>query len=210
MILSKFRELIYAVGRNMVEDAFLKDIEDIFFLELSDVLDYLTGKKNLKLMKKAEFNRISFEDITVSPGRYLRGGVDFNSIELSISKKQDIQEQPSLEPEQIIKGEAVSPGYFAGRARVIEYIDNSSKLEPNEVIITRCIDPGQTHVFMLAGALVFEVGGMLSHGAILAREFNLPTVAHVKDATRIFETGQKISVNGTKGIVIVDSKNNRG
>ncbi len=198
MIVSKMRHLFLEISHRMVNKGIISEPGDIFFLELSDVEGYLWGISKLNLEKKAEFNKLSFETDQRSPGRYMRLGVDFDSISCH---KPGFHDRYTNNRRKIL-GEPVSPGCFHGRVRIIEDVDDKTEIEPNDIVVTRCIDPGQTHVFLLAGALVIEVGGMLSHGAILAREFELPTVAQVKNATRILKNNQLITVNGTKGEII--------
>ena len=198
MIISKMRQLVLEVGRRMVKDKLITRPDDVFFIELSDLKDYLTGIKNQKLQKLAEFQRITFENEKGTPGLFLRGNVDFNS---AGSLKG---ERILFHNKKVILGQAVSPGFFSGKVRVVPDIDKHIELDRNDIVVTKCIDPGQTHVFLMAGALIFETGGMLSHGAILAREFNLPTVANIKNATSIFKNNQRIAVNGTKGEVILE------
>ena len=201
MIISKMRHLFLEISHRMVNKGIISESDDIFFLDFSDVEGYLMGKSKFNLATKAEFNRLSFENIHTTPGRYLRLGVDFDSISPpKLMRKNNISVKGKL-----IKGQPVSPGNFYGKVRIIEYIDSEVEIEQNDIVITKCIDPGQTHIFLLAGALVIEVGGMLSHGAILAREFNLPTVAGVANATQLFNDGQKIIVDGTKGEIIINS-----
>lgn len=195
MVLSRMRALLVEVSGRMVRDGKIKDETSIFFLEISDVMDYLNGKGQNGLKKKSEFNRLTFEDERSTPGRYLRLGVDFESL----SSPEDTIFTGTGD---VISGQGVSPGSYTGRVRVIENIDNNVEIEAGEIIVTKCIDPGQTHIFLLAGGLVLESGGMLSHGAILAREFNIPTVAGIKNATGIFKNQQMLSVNGTRGEVV--------
>ncbi|UCH89162.1 MAG: hypothetical protein JSV49_00495 [Thermoplasmata archaeon] len=198
MIISKMRELIMEISKRMVKDSVIKQEDDVFFLEIADLREFLARVHNPDLHKKSEFNRLSFENSSGAPGRYLRAGIDFDSV--SQPKQHELR---SAAPKKVIMGEPVSPGFFSGPVRIIENIDSSTELEKNDIVVTRCIDPGQTHVFMLAGALVFESGGILSHGAILAREFNLPTVAGIKNATDIFKNNQRIAVNGSTGEICV-------
>jgi pyruvate,water dikinase len=206
MILQKLKQLILEISKRMVKDQILNEINDIFFLELSDIIAYLNGKKKLGLKKKAEFNKLSFDIYENTPGRYLRSGVDFDLISIMSKKnKRNNLFNSQKATHRVIKGQPLSPGYFSGKVKILEQMNNNIELEQNDIVVTRCIDPGQTHLFLLAGALVFEIGGILSHGAILAREFNLPTVAQVKNATKIFKDGQIISVNGTKGEIILES-----
>ncbi len=210
MIISKMRELVLQIGYDMKNDVIIKDEKDIFFMKISDIFCYLSNKTDNDLIKRIEFNKMTFEAEHSAPGKYMRMGVDFDS---TISN--EIHQQSTIDTTMtnaknttnsmnVIKlhGQPVSPGWFKGRVRVADNIDEELKLEKNEILVTKSIDPGQTHEFLLAGALVLEVGGILSHGAILAREFNLPTVANVKNATKIFQNGQCISVNGTEGEII--------
>ena len=137
---------------------------------------------------------MKFQESPEKPGLYLRNGVDFN--EISPVQTEHMKGN-------VIKGEPVSSGVFAGKVRVIEKIDAASLILPGTVLVTKSIDPGQTQVFTRAGGLILEVGGVLSHGAILAREFGIPTVARVNGATKIFHDGQEVLVDGTKGEVVV-------
>jgi pyruvate,water dikinase len=197
MIISKMRVLMLEVARRMVDDGLLHRPEDIFFVELDDILEYFTGKRQSNLSTKAVFNKITFENEVESPGKYLRDGVDFNSI---TEKKERVIAVGG----NVHKGQSISPGFFNGKARVISSIDSNSVISRGDIIVTRSIDPGQTQIFLLAGALILEVGGTLSHGAIIAREFNLPTVADVRNATSIITDGQYVTVDGTKGEIFIE------
>jgi pyruvate,water dikinase len=206
MILQKLKQLILEISKRMVKELSLNKVEDIFFLELSYIINYLNGKRKIGLKKKVEFKKLSFDTAEITPGRYLRSGVDFDSILIKSKKNKGNNCLTSQKTTQrVIKGQPLGPGIFSGKVKILEQMNNNIELERSDIIVTRCIDPGQTHLFLLAGALVFEIGGILSHGAILAREFNLPTVASVKNATKIFKDGQIITVNGTKGEIIFKS-----
>jgi pyruvate,water dikinase len=205
-ILQKLRQLMLEISKRMVNERILNEKDMIFFIELSDVINYLKGDTASNLNSKAEFKKLSFETTGITPNRYLRQGVDFDSISNNDNEspkhKSIIDKKTIL---RVIKGQPLSPGYFSGKVKVIDKTKGNIDLKQNDIVVTRCIDPGQTHLFLLAGALVFEVGGILSHGAILAREFNLPTVAQVKNATKLFTDGQSIIVDGTKGEIIIGS-----
>ena len=200
MILSKLRCLILEISSRMLKEGIINDSNDIFYLDFQDVNDYLLGVFLLNLAKKAEFNKISFEKNQITPGRYMRLGVDFDSI----SSSKCLAQVNHNGIREIMKGQPISNGCFSGKVQVIENVNDEVEIERNDIVITKCLDPGQTHIFLLAGALVIEVGGLLSHGTILAREFNLPTVGSIKNATKIFKNGQNITVNGTRGEIIID------
>ena len=87
-----------------------------------------------------------------------------------------------------------------GRQAAFEAIMDG-RIQKGDVLVTPSIDPGQTLAFSVAGAIVLEVGGMLSHGAILAREFGIPTVGGVMGAVDKFRDGQMIEVDGNTGMI---------
>lgn len=198
MILSRMRSLFLAMGDKMAKEGTIENGDDIFFLEMGEIEGYLkAGKDDLRTM--AALRRLTFRESEDKPGLYLRNGVDFDSIH----PLSEVQGEG-----RVIKGESVSGGSFRGKIRVIKNIDSCSNISAGEVLVTKSIDPGQTQAFSLAGALILEVGGVLSHGAILAREFGIPTVAQVSKATERFSDGQEVVVNGTKGeVVLVRSAN---
>jgi pyruvate,water dikinase len=195
MMISRMRTMILEVARRMSVEGLIDTADDIFFIDLQDVLGFLRGNVTPGLKEKALFNRLAFYDQKGTPGRYLRLGVDFDSV----------KEEKNIETSgEAIKGQSISPGIHSGKARVILDLDRDVEISRGDVIVTRCLDPGQTHFLMMAGGLILEVGGMLSHGAILARELGIPTVAQVKNATGRFKDGQRIIVNGSKGTIVVE------
>jgi pyruvate,water dikinase len=100
-----------------------------------------------------------------------------------------------------LRGAAASPGVHEGRVRVI--LDpKDARIEPGEVLVAPGTDPAWTPLFLSAGALVTEVGGMITHGSIVAREYGIPAVVGVPDATRRLRTGQRVRVDGERGLVV--------
>jgi pyruvate,water dikinase len=79
-------------------------------------------------------------------------------------------------------------------------------IEPGEILVAPVTDAGWTPLFVAAAAVVVDVGGTLSHGSTVAREYGLPAVVNVKHGTRMIRTGQMITVDGTAGIVILDGE----
>jgi pyruvate,water dikinase len=99
-----------------------------------------------------------------------------------------------------LRGAAASPGVVSGKARVI--LDpTGAHLEPGEILVAPSTDPGWTPLFLTAGALVMEMGGFLSHRAVVAREYGIPSLVGVLGATERISTGQQIPVDGSNGIV---------
>ncbi len=105
-------------------------------------------------------------------------------------------------PEGALAGLAVSAGVVEGRARVIEKLEEAA-VEPGDILVTAFTDPSWTPLFVNIAGVVTEVGGMMSHGAVITREYGLPAVVGVENATRIIKEGQRIRVNGSAGYVEV-------
>jgi rifampicin phosphotransferase len=104
-----------------------------------------------------------------------------------------------------LRGSPASPGIVSGIARVI-LSPAGARLEPGEILVAPSTDPGWTPLFLTAGALVMEMGGMMSHGAVVAREYGIPAVVGVAGATEQITTGQRITVDGAAGTVVLDSE----
>jgi pyruvate,water dikinase len=113
----------------------------------------------------------------------------------------------SFKPEPIdlqaetLSGLAVSPGVVTGRARVIMRYSHDEQVQPGEILVAPFTDPGWTPYFLPAAGIVVDIGGMLSHGSIVAREYGKPAVVNVGPATKIIKTGQTIQVDGDAGKV---------
>jgi rifampicin phosphotransferase len=99
-----------------------------------------------------------------------------------------------------MSGSPASPGMVTGPARVV--LDPvGAHLEPGEILVAPSTDPGWTPLFLTAGGLVMEMGGSNSHGAVVAREYGIPAVVGVPEATNLIETGQLVTVDGAAGVV---------
>jgi pyruvate,water dikinase len=106
----------------------------------------------------------------------------------------------------ILQGTPASGGVATARARVI--LDpTGAHLKPGEILVAPSTDPGWTPLFLTASGLVMEMGGAMSHGAVVAREYGIPAVVGVQDATKDIVTGQQITVDGAAG-TIATYKNN--
>jgi len=104
-----------------------------------------------------------------------------------------------------LQGLAASPGRVTARARVMLDPSDAAVLQKGEVLVAPATNPAWSPLFLTAGALVTEIGGLLSHGAIVAREYGLPAVLNVKDATRVIRTGQLLTVDGWQGTIYIEN-----
>lgn len=103
-------------------------------------------------------------------------------------------------PAGAIAGLPVSAGVVEGRARVILNMEEAN-LEEGDILVTLFTDPSWTPLFVSIKGLITEVGGLMTHGAVIAREYGLPAVVGVENATRLIQDGQRIRVHGTEGYV---------
>jgi pyruvate,water dikinase len=101
-----------------------------------------------------------------------------------------------------ISGSPVSPGVVEGRVRVV-FDPRGAQLAPGEILVCPGTDPAWTPLFLSAGGLVMEVGGLMTHGSVVAREYGIPAIAGVQDATMRLKNGQKVRVDGTTGQVTI-------
>ena len=103
-------------------------------------------------------------------------------------------------PPGALLGNPVSPGIVEGVVHVI-HDPASETLQPGEILVAPFTDPGWTPLFINAGGLVMDIGGALAHGSVVAREYGIPAVVGVRDATTKLKTGQRVRVDGNRGMI---------
>ena len=106
----------------------------------------------------------------------------------------------------MIKGIAASPGTVSGTAKVLKDLSEAGKLEPGDIMVCEMTLPPWTPLFSTAAAVVADSGGILSHCAIVAREYRIPCVVGTAVGTQVLKDGMKLTVDGTRGIVRIDSR----
>ena len=188
------RRALKTCGAALVEYGLLDDIDDVFFLTGDEVRAALAGQSS-ELRRLAAARRWSFHRelerrqvprVLVSDGEVVYGSDD----------------TPTGPAGGVLVGTALSPGVHEGIVRVLDS-PVGADLQPGEVLVAASTDPGWTPLFLLAGALVMEVGGVVSHGALVAREYGVPAVAGITDAMTRLHTGQRVRVDGASGSVTV-------
>jgi pyruvate,water dikinase len=102
----------------------------------------------------------------------------------------------------MITGSPVSPGVAEGTVHII-FDPNGAQLVPGEILVCPGTDPAWTPLFMAASGLITEVGGMMTHGSVVAREYGIPAVVGVHQATTRLKNGQRIRIDGTAGKIVV-------
>jgi pyruvate,water dikinase len=184
-----YKKALMAEAERLVDAGVLREKDDIFFLTVEQLHDVVrAGALDDRLVARAkEAFRI---DEALTPPRV------FTSDGEVISGTYG----PSDAPPGALLGLAVSSGTVEGRARVVRDLADAD-VESGDILVTPFTDPGWTPVFLMIKGLVTEVGGLMTHGAVIAREYGLPAVVGVQDATRLIRDGQRIRVNGRDGYV---------
>lgn len=173
----------------LVQQGLIEEKDDIFFLRLDELKKVIkTNKVDYSIIKKRKeeyevFKKLTPPRIITSDGEIISGEYDTKNI-----------------PKGALAGVPVSSGIIEGRARVILRIEDAN-IEEGDILVTTFTDPSWTPVFVSIKGLVTEVGGMMTHGAVVAREYGLPAVASVENATKLIKDGQRIRINGTEGYV---------
>jgi phosphohistidine swiveling domain-containing protein len=109
--------------------------------------------------------------------------------------------------ERTLDGLGISPGSVRGTVKVLRTLADMTKLQPGDILVARSTDPGWTPLFLTAAGLILELGSLLSHGAVVAREYRLPAVVNVEGATRVLEDGMEVTIDGDRGRVILHRAN---
>jgi pyruvate,water dikinase len=195
-LLGILRESLLASGRELVAAGVLSRPDDIFFLHLEELQALTSGERRdwrpLIAARRAAFDREKrrrqVPRVLLSDGRAFFDGV------VALGDESD----------STIAGSPVSPGVAEGVVHVV--LDpHGAQLAPGEILVCPGTDPAWTPLFLAAGGLVMEVGGLMTHGSVVAREYGIPAVVGVHQATTRLKTGQHLRVDGTRGrITILD------
>ena len=188
-----FRRMIFELGQRWAERGLFAQPGDIFFLTLDEAAHVARSPRSMHELvaeRRAEFE--------ANKGRpwpdIIRGGEELLA--------------EGREPVEVSEGQlgglGASPGVATGVARVIRGPEEFGKLKNGEILVAPLTNPVWTPLFAIAGGVVTEVGGMLSHGAIVAREYGIPAVMGIPGATRLVEEGKMVRVDGNKGVVSLE------
>jgi pyruvate,water dikinase len=167
----------------------LGEKEDIFFLTFPELHDVARTNRVDDQRIRQRREEFRFHQ-TLTPPRVLTS--DGENVTGSYRRDDS--------PPGALVGLPVSTGVVEGRARVVLDVEKAD-LEPGDILVTAYTDPSWTPVFVAIRGMVTEVGGLMTHGAVIAREYGLPAVVGVERATQLIRDGQRIRVNGTEGYV---------
>lgn len=193
-LVSILRGAILEAGRRLTTRGGLREPGEVFFLKLEELKPALCGDAVFDLRAAiAERAPEAARQRQLHPPPVIVGRFDEGAPVPRVSGLDATE----------LSGVAVSPGVATGRARVILQADAGAHVLPGEILVAPYTDPGWTPCFLTAAAIVVDIGGLLSHGSVVAREYGLPAVVNVGIATRIICTGDLLEVDGNRGRVTI-------
>lgn len=186
-----FRAAARDLGAALVGQGLLRDRDDVFFLGM----DELAGDLGAEAAELVEARRREWDE--------------FNKVTLPTTftgmPEPVVEDAARARPGDVIEGIGVSGSTHEGRVRVIRRAEDDIDLEPGDVLVCAATDPSWTTLFLLADAVVIDIGSVGSHGAIVARELGLPAVVNTSDGSRRLHDDDRVIVDGAKGTVTVVS-----
>jgi len=189
------RSLLLRLGEWLVELGRISSREDIFYFKIEERADLLAGGstdwRGVIQARRAERDRYAMVSVpdTIRDWKDVARGTDTSSVAAS---------------DGIFRGIPISAGQVVGPVRIVRSMEDWSRVCRGDILVVSVIDPGMAPLFGVAAGLVAEMGGTLSHGAIIAREYGLPAVANVPGITTRLKDGDRITLDAERGEVIVE------
>ncbi len=184
-----YKQALLREAKILIQAGLIHEIEDIYYLTFQELCEVVrTNMLDIELIDKRKeeyklYEKLTPPNVITSDGEIITGKYNRENL-----------------PVGAIVGLPVSTGIIEGRARVILNMENAD-LEDGDILVTTFTDPSWTPLFVSIKGLVTEVGGLMTHGAVIAREYGLPAVVCVENATKLIKDGQRIRVHGTDGYV---------
>ncbi|HMG07060.1 MAG TPA: phosphoenolpyruvate synthase, partial [Mucilaginibacter sp.] len=184
-----YKQALLKEAEHLLQANVIHEKEDIYYLTFEELGEVVrTNKLDNQIISKRKdeyklYEKLNPPRVITSDGEIIAGKYN----------REDL-------PAEAIAGMAVSSGVIEGRARVILNMEDA-EIEDGDILVTTFTDPSWTPLFVSIKGLVTEVGGLMTHGAVIAREYGLPAVVGVENATKLIKDGQRIRVNGTEGYV---------
>ena len=186
-----FKKALLEEAKVLMQKGHLEEEKDIFYVSFWELYKAVENNESLIeliTLRKEEyqhFRKLSAPRVLTSDGEEIKAGYKRDNL-----------------PEGALVGIPVSSGVIEGIARVITD-PSKAFINKGEILVAPFTDPGWTPLFINAAALVMEIGGLLTHGTVVAREYGMPAVVGITDATKIIKTGQRIRVDGNAGFVLI-------
>ncbi len=182
--LSIYREQLLKVGEELCAEGRMKDPHDVFFVTFADI----RSGENL-------------HETVVQNKETYRKEMNLKAPRIMTSTGESIYSASMEASENTLMGIPVSPGVYEGRVKILASPEESGQLQTGDILVAEGTNPAWTPLFLKLGGLIMETGGPISHGSVVAREYGLPAVAGVVNATTLLKNGEMVRINGETGSV---------
>ncbi len=206
MLPARSRQIIRRVGSLLVEQGLFDRVDDVCFLYLDEAIDCLSGSSPRQLHERIDERRRAYQkQQQLTPVPQLGTSPAPRPHEDPVSSLVFGSGSPGLEgATREVRGFAASAGRYVGPARIVRNPDEFFKVNSGDVLVCRTTAPSWTGLFAMVGAVITETGGILSHASTVAREYGIPCVVGTREATRVFRDGDRVLVDGNRGIAVID------
>jgi pyruvate,water dikinase len=197
---------ILELGRRLVRQGVLADANDVFLLYLAEIRAGLAGENHQALVDQRQADMAAWAKIIPPP---IIGELPHPSDdpweEAILRKMLGVPPEPSSDP-NVITGTGASPGTVQGRAKVVYTLSEASKVQAGDVLVCELTMPPWTPLFSTVSAVVTDTGGVLSHSAIISREYRIPCVVGTNVGTSVIKDGMLLTVDGSRGLVRIEAR----
>jgi pyruvate,water dikinase len=197
--------LLHELGRRLAKAGAISEAEDIYWLEEAEISDRLDALEKGELLDsltdlvEARKKLRQAEQKIMPPAQ-----LPYSKTYMGIPIEAFIPGEGGQKGDQL-KGVGASGGKVTGTARVLHGPEDFDQMQQGDILVAKLTTPAWTPLFTMAGGVVTDIGGPLSHGSIVSREYGIPAVMGTAAATRVIESGQVITVDGNAGTVTVNS-----
>lgn len=199
---------ILEIGRRLVRRGVIANEQDVFLLYVADIHQAFASVNQQTLVAQRRVELEKWAKIVPPSALGDPPPESDDPFVQAIAKMYGMPPEPSRDP-AVITGIGASPGTVQGKAKVVRSLAEASKINPGDIMVCEMTMPPWTPLFSTISALVADTGGVLSHCAIVSREYRLPCVVGTVVGTSVIQDGMMLTVDGSKGIVRIDSRTRR-
>lgn len=200
-VTTEFRRALLLIGQKCVKRGLLEQVDDVFFLEMEDIMAWEANEE-----RGAEFKSLVAKRRAVYAASHLHPHARMIIAPecIMLDASNELKEELKHVPKNVLVGVPTCSGVVEGQVVLVS--DPNTELPPGAILVARATEPSWTPLFVNAAAVVLEIGGPLTHGSVIARELCLPCVVGVKELMKRLKTGMRVRVDGTKGLVTILEK----
>jgi pyruvate,water dikinase len=192
------------IGKRLVAKGLLDTADDVFMLYVAETSEAMAGKDFRSVIKQRKDDKARYQKLVPPPVMGVPAPPTGDPVEDVLVRFFGAPVEPSTDA-AVLAGIAAAPGVATGIAKVVKTLDEASKLQPGDIMVCEMTLPPWTPLFSTVSAVVADTGGILSHCAIVAREYRIPCVVGTAVGTITIKDGQTVTVDGSKGIVRIES-----